>query len=86
MRSSRRYRINLILIVLVAFGGLAAVIATDSRPRLGLDLEGGISVILTAESISGTEIDPGVLQQTVEIIRSRIDALRRSRARGECSR
>ena len=75
MRSSRRYKINLILIVLVAFGALAAVIATDSKPRLGLDLEGGISVILTAESTEGTEIDPGVLQQTVEIIRSRIDAL-----------
>lgn len=74
MRSARRYKINLALIVLVAFGGLAAVIATDSQPRLGLDLEGGISVILTAEAVEGATIDQGVLQQTVEIIRQRIDA------------
>jgi protein-export membrane protein SecD len=75
VRSSRRYKINLALIVLVAFGGLAAVILTDSKPRLGLDLEGGISVILTAESTEGSDVDPDVLQQTVEIIRARIDAL-----------
>jgi protein-export membrane protein SecD len=60
--------------MLIAFGGLAAVIATDTKPRLGLDLEGGISVILTAEATSGDTVDQAVLQQTVEIIRQRIDA------------
>lgn len=74
MKSTRRYKIRLALALLVAFGGLAAVIATDTHPRLGLDLEGGIGVILTAEAPGGAEVDPGVLQQTVEIIRQRIDA------------
>ncbi|HWC13071.1 MAG TPA: protein translocase subunit SecD [Actinomycetota bacterium] len=74
MRSARRYKINLFLSLLVAFGGLAAVLATGMQPRLGLDLEGGISVILTAEAESGEEVDEEVLQQTVEIIRQRIDA------------
>jgi protein-export membrane protein SecD len=60
--------------LLLGFGSLAAVILTDTRPKLGLDLEGGISVILTAEAVDGQEIDPGVLQQTVEIIRQRTDA------------
>ena len=74
MKSTRRYKINLVLSMLVAFGGLAAVIATGTSPRLGLDLEGGISVILTAEAVSGATVDQAVLQQTVEIIRQRIDA------------
>lgn len=74
MKSTRRYKFNLVLTMLVAFGGLAAVIATDTKPRLGLDLEGGISVILTAEAVSGETVDQAVLQQTVEIIRQRIDA------------
>ena len=74
MKSTRRYRFNLIFAMLVAFGGLAAVIATDTSPALGLDLEGGISVILTAEAEGGASVDQEVLQQTVEIIRQRIDA------------
>ena len=74
MKSTRRYKVNLVLSMLVAFGGLAAVIATDTSPRLGLDLEGGISVILTAEATTGDTVDQAVLQQTVEIIRQRIDA------------
>ena len=74
MKSTRRYKVNLVLTMLIAFGGLAAVIATDTKPRLGLDLEGGISVILTAEAVSGATVDQAVLQQTVEIIRQRIDA------------
>lgn len=74
MKSTRRYRFNLIFAMLVAFGGLAAVIAADMAPRLGLDLEGGISVILTAEAEGGAAVDQEVLQQTVEIIRQRIDA------------
>ena len=71
-RGTRRFKVNLIFVFLVAFGGLAAVIFTDTQPRLGLDLEGGTSVILTAR---GEEIREDVLQQTVEIIRQRIDAL-----------
>jgi protein-export membrane protein SecD len=59
--------------MLIAFGGLAAVIATGSSPRLGLDLEGGTSVILTATSEE--QISEDVLDRTVSIIRQRIDAL-----------
>jgi len=67
-----RYKLYLILTLLVAFGGLATVLATDTRPRLGLDLEGGLSVILTAE---GENVEADVLEKTVEIIRQRIDEL-----------
>lgn len=71
--SRRRYKINLALSLLIAFGGLAAVIATKTTPRLGLDLEGGVSIVLSASGEGAS--DEGVLNQTVEIIRQRIDAL-----------
>jgi protein-export membrane protein SecD len=71
--NTKRYVRRLIFALLVAFGGLAAVIVTDTTPKLGLDLEGGISVILTAEGEGATQ--EGVLNQTVEVIRQRIDAL-----------
>jgi protein-export membrane protein SecD len=67
----KRYRLYLIASLLVAFGGAGAVLATGTAPRLGLDLEGGISVTLTAVG----RVDPPVLQKTVEIIRERIDSL-----------
>lgn len=68
----KRYKLYLFLSILVALGGLAGVLATDTSPRLGLDLEGGLSVILTAE---GERVEADVLEKTVEIIRQRIDAL-----------
>ena len=73
MKSTRRYKFNLALALVVAFGGLAAVLATGTSPNLGLDLSGGTSVILTASAEGG--VDEEVLQKTVEIIRRRIDAL-----------
>jgi protein-export membrane protein SecD len=58
--------------MLVAFGSLAAVIFTGTTPQLGLDLKGGVSVILTAE---GEAPPSDVLTKTVDIIRQRINAL-----------
>lgn len=74
MKGTGRYKLNLIMTLLIAFGSLAAVLLSDTSPKLGLDLEGGTSVILTAKSSEGT-IKKDVLDQTVEIIRQRIDAL-----------
>ncbi|HEU4487717.1 MAG TPA: protein translocase subunit SecD [Actinomycetota bacterium] len=68
---TKKYRINLIAAIVVAFGALGAVVVTRTTPRLGLDLEGGISVTLTATG----EVNSQVLSKTVEIIRERIDSL-----------
>ncbi|MDQ4144187.1 MAG: protein translocase subunit SecD [Actinomycetota bacterium] len=70
---SKRAKLRLALALVVAFGGLGAVFLAGWSPRLGLDLEGGTSVILTATSDEAIRQD--VLEQTVEIIRRRIDAL-----------
>ncbi len=68
-----RSKIYLALSLVVSFGGLAAVLITDTSPRLGLDLRGGLSVILSAEGEGSTRSD--VLDKTVSVIRQRIDAL-----------
>lgn len=65
------YGIYLLASLIVAFGSVGAILFAGWSPALGLDLEGGTSVILTAEG----EVTGDVLQKTTEIIRSRIDSL-----------
>jgi preprotein translocase subunit SecD len=70
--NARRHKLHLAISLLVAFGGLAAVFFAGWSPRLGLDLSGGTSVILTAK---GENVRSDVLSKTVSIIRQRIDSL-----------
>src|SRR4051812_25234530 len=65
-----------LVISLVAFVGLAALalgatLASHSHPELGLDLQGGASVVLQPK----TKVPSGVLNQAIAIIRQRVDAL-----------
>ncbi|HZJ49138.1 MAG TPA: protein translocase subunit SecD [Acidimicrobiia bacterium] len=62
--------ITVVIVLLLAYGGVAAILGTHSTPDLGLDLKGGTSVILRAPD--GT--DPDVLAKAVEIMRGRIEA------------
>lgn len=68
-----RYKFSLIASLVVGFGALAGVVAAGWTPRQGLDLAGGVSIILRAEGEGSA--DSGVLDQTVSIIRDRIDSL-----------
>jgi preprotein translocase subunit SecD len=61
----------LILIVVVAATALVATFATDSSPELGLDLQGGVSVVLAPTG----DVDGERLDEAVDIIRTRVDAL-----------
>jgi preprotein translocase subunit SecD len=63
--------VSLIFIVVVAVAGLTATLLSDNRPQLGLDLQGGASVTLTAEG----DVSDDRLDQAIEIIRNRVDAL-----------
>lgn len=67
----RRLLYPLIFILVCAFGGLALTFVTDSSPELGLDLQGGVSVVLQPTK----ETDSGELDVALEIIRNRVDAL-----------
>jgi preprotein translocase subunit SecD len=61
----------LIFIVLTAAIALGACLVTDTTPELGLDLQGGVAVVLEPTE----EASDDALDQTIEIIRNRVDAL-----------
>ena len=66
-----RRNVSIVGVVLIAWGALALVVALGATPKLGLDLQGGTSVILRAPD--GT--DPEVLDVAVELMRTRIEEL-----------
>jgi preprotein translocase subunit SecD len=67
----RKTILPLVLILVAAFGGLAATLVAGNSPELGLDLQGGVSVVLApTEDASGDQLD-----QALSIIRDRVDAL-----------
>lgn len=61
----------LVFIVVLAAAALASVLASDTSPQLGLDLQGGVSVVLQPTKKASDE----ALSETISIIRSRVDAL-----------
>ena len=69
MRRSPVY--TLIAFIVVALGALTATLTSGRSPQLGLDLQGGASVVLQPRE----EVPQGVLDQAIEIIRNRVDAL-----------
>lgn len=63
------------LVVVIAAG---SVLAAGLRPVLGLDLQGGISAVYQPVLPEGTEIPEDfedIIDETIEIIRSRVDSL-----------
>lgn len=71
---SRRSLVSLVLIVAAAAGLLAASLAVGNRPLLGLDLKGGVEVVLVPVD-RPEAITQGDLDTAVNIIRDRIDGL-----------
>ena len=69
--SRRSAVISLVLTLTIAWGSLALTQATGTTPLLGLDLQGGFSVVLEAPE----DVAPEVLEKAVEIMRRRIEAL-----------
>lgn len=69
----RRFRgfWSLIIVVVIAIGGLGYTFASGNQPLLGLDLQGGVSVVLKPTN----EVTDDTLEQAISIIRQRIDAL-----------
>lgn len=61
----------LVGILVLAAGAFGYTVASGSSPQLGLDLQGGASVVLQPRGSASS----GVLDQAIEIIRNRVDAL-----------
>ena len=69
----RRY----LLILAALFGVIAgvAVLSVFRSPTLGLDLQGGLEVVLEARPEAGQELTEADLDRSVEIIRNRVDKI-----------
>ncbi len=67
----RSLTISLLAVLVLVGGAFAATLISGNSPQLGLDLQGGISVVLQPR----TDVPSSVLDQAIEIIRSRVDAL-----------
>jgi preprotein translocase subunit SecD len=63
--------LTLVVVFVVVGGALVGTLLSGNSPQLGLDLQGGASVVLEPRE----SVDEGVLEQAIEIIRSRVDAL-----------
>ena len=67
----RRQLIYVIGIIVVAVAGVVYTVVSGNEPLLGLDLQGGASVVLEPTR----DAEPGELDVAVEIIRNRVDGL-----------
>ncbi len=63
--------ISLVTIVVAALAAFASTFVFSKRPTLGLDLQGGASVVLTPVGIYKSD----AIEQAKQIIRSRVDGL-----------
>jgi preprotein translocase subunit SecD len=71
----RKLLLPLVSILVIAFGGLVAVVSTGTTPALGLDLQGGISVTQEPVGERDVDFDTDTLDLAVERIRERVDSL-----------
>lgn len=70
MIPSRRLWVSVVFVVVLASASLAGLVTGRLSPVLGLDLQGGVSVILSAPDGTPTE----VMDRALENIRGRVDA------------
>jgi preprotein translocase subunit SecD len=68
LKRQRTLLIGFLLVTILAVGGS---VAAGHKPQLGLDLKGGVSVVLKPTTTTSTD----TLDQAIEIIRNRIDSL-----------
>jgi len=69
----RNNLLSLAFILILSVGSLAAVLLTHSKPLLGLDLQGGASVVLAP--VAGSKASKETLEQAISIIRQRVDGV-----------
>ena len=73
MRRQVTYAIGM---VVLAVAGLVYTVVAGNEPLLGLDLQGGASVVLEPEpNPDGSPVSDDILDQAIEVIRNRVDGL-----------
>jgi preprotein translocase subunit SecD len=71
----RNLLVPLILVVLASFAATFGAIGSHTKPVLGLDLQGGFSVVLKAKSVNGRTPSEESVEKAKDIIRQRVDGL-----------
>jgi protein-export membrane protein SecD/preprotein translocase SecF subunit len=69
VRGTRRFVTSIVLVALVVVGLVATIVMLGYKPKLGLDLQGGLSVVLTAPPHTSS----AKLEEALNILRNRID-------------
>jgi SecD/SecF fusion protein len=77
--TNRRSHLILVGLILAALAGVVALGVPGSpvhkKVTLGLDLQGGLEVVLKAQPAKGQTLDPSALDRSVSIMRQRVDKL-----------
>jgi SecD/SecF fusion protein len=77
--TNRRSHLILVGLILAALAGVAALAIPGSpvhkKVTLGLDLQGGLEVVLKAKPTKGQTLDSSALDRSVSIMRQRVDKL-----------
>ena len=78
--TNRRNVWLLVLTTLLVVGSIALFMPPQEKINQGLDLQGGLSVVLTATSTDGDEVTTEEMESSRDIIESRVNALGASEA------
>ena len=70
-----RLLLPIVVIVLIAVAGVTWTVATSTKPQLGLDLQGGFSVVLQAKKVDGKTPPSDNVEKAKDIISQRVDGL-----------
>src|SRR5882762_7928390 len=71
-----RQRYGFILLLVVGLLAASAVVISQSKTRLGLDLKGGVELVYQGEPTPQTPVvTPDALSRAVDIMRNRVDQL-----------
>src|SRR6476620_6489110 len=73
--SRRRLLFPLICMVVLSFGAVLVAVTSHTKPTLGLDLQGGFSVVLQAKPVNGRLPSEESVEKAKDIIRQRVDGL-----------
>jgi preprotein translocase subunit SecD len=77
--SSRRPHLILLLLIAATLAAVFAFAAPSSplykSPALGLDLQGGLQVVLKAKPPPGTQVTSAAMSRSISIMRKRVDKL-----------
>src|SRR5213082_1463459 len=77
--TNRRSHLILVGLILAALAGVVALAVPGSpvhkKVTLGLDLRGGLEVVLEARPAKGQKLDSAALDRSVSIMRQRVDKL-----------